>query len=129
MLAGELELNASRPAEDSLIAPAGVISPIAGTLPASVNHTLPSGPAAIESGMLAAFSPVVNSVTVPLGVIFPIALTPVAALKMPGSVNHRFRSGPSTMSSGMLALPVCSPAGDSVIVPLGVIFPIEGVGP
>ena len=45
-------------AEYSVICPDGVIRPIAGVAPASVNHRLPSGPAAIPTGSAPGFRPV-----------------------------------------------------------------------
>ena len=46
-----------RPRENSVIEPDGLTRPIAGRLPSSVNHRLPSGPSAIWNGTLPAFSP------------------------------------------------------------------------
>ena len=59
-------LPAFSPAENSLIAPPGVIRPIA-LLPGSVNHRLPSAPGAIEIGKLRAFRPAENSLICPSG--------------------------------------------------------------
>ena len=70
----------------------GAIRPIARVVPWSVNHRLPSGPAAMSIGELSEFRPAAYSVTCPLGVIRPIAPA--------GSVNHRLPSGPAAMSSG-----------------------------
>ncbi len=89
------------------------IRPIALVVPSSVNHRLPSAPAAMPDGLLPEFSPVENSLIVPLGVIRPIALV------VPRSVNHRLPSAPAAMPDGLL--PEFSPVENPVIVPLGVI--------
>ena len=60
--------------------------------PSSVNHTLPSGPAAMLMGSLRRVV-VRNSLIAPEGVIRPI-LSPVY------SVNQRFPSGPAAMPAG-----------------------------
>src|SRR5258705_11751502 len=73
---------------NSVMIPTGVMRPIA--LPLySVNHILPSGPAAIHSGLLKGVD-TVNNVLLPVGVIRPIRLFPV-------SVNQRLLSGPAAM--------------------------------
>src|SRR5208282_2945285 len=93
-----------RPAEETVTRPILSMRP--------VNQRLPSEPAVIPKGSLAAAD--VNSVTVPLGVIRPIWAAPV-------SVNQRLPSGPFVIPSGwLLAVGI----GNSVIVPLGVIRPI-----
>ena len=74
-----------------MIAPAGVIRPMALVVPASVNHRFPSGPAAMPSGMLPGFRPLENSVIAPAGVMRPMALV------VPWSANHRFPSGPAAI--------------------------------
>src|SRR6185312_6341536 len=56
---------------------------------ASVNHTLPSGPAAM------AVAATGNSLTCPAGVILP-------SRPVNDSVNHRLPSGPLTIASGTL---------------------------
>ena len=57
------------PFVNSVIPPAGVIRPTPVRLAAvRVNQRLPSGPAAIPWGLEPAVSPLVNSVTVPVGV-------------------------------------------------------------
>jgi hypothetical protein len=72
--------------------PAGVMRPIL-LAPNSVNHRLPSGPAAMSTGRALAVMPAPNSVTTPDGVMRPIRL-PL------NSVNHRLPSGPAAMPSG-----------------------------
>src|SRR5882724_10876754 len=83
--------------------------PIELALPASVNHRLPSAPVAMRPGLLP--DGMTNSVTSPVGVIFPILWTSC-------SVNHRLPSGPSAMPVGLLAgvgMPnsLNAPAGES----------------
>src|SRR5688500_16111881 len=74
--------------------PPVVIRPI--WLPArSVNHRLPSGPAAIPKGSLAAVG-TGNSVMTPPGVMRPIRLPAL-------SVTQRLPSGPATIPAGPLA--------------------------
>ncbi len=93
--------------------PAGVIRP---TLLAvnSVNHKLPSGPAAIHEGELPGEMPAENSVTTPAGVI--------RATRLPsGSATHRLPSGPAAIPRG--PLPGVMPAENSVTTPAGVIRP------
>ena len=58
-------LPAFRPAPNSLNAPPGVTRPIALGLPSSVNHRLPSAPAAMKYGQLPAFRPALNSLIAP----------------------------------------------------------------
>ena len=70
---------------NSLIVPLGVIRPILSPC-ASVNQTLPSGPAAIAYGKLFAVG-IGNSLIVPLGVIRPILSTSASA-------NQRLPSDP-----------------------------------
>ena len=94
-----------------MIVPAGVIRPIAGWVPASVNHMLPSGPRAIPPSWASLSSPALNSVIVPAGVIRPIAGW------VPASVNHMFPSGPDAIACGRS--PVVSPALNCLIVPSG----------
>ena len=80
------------PAENSVITPAGVIRP---TRPprASVNHRLPSAPAAIPAGTESGVMPAENSVTSPSGVI--------RATRFPRvSVNHRLPSAPAAILDG-----------------------------
>ena len=74
-------------------APVGVIRPILFPL-FSVNHRLPSAPAAISNGVLFAVG-IVNSVIVPVGVIRPI-LSPLV------SVNHTLPSAPAAIPVGAL---------------------------
>ncbi len=100
-------LSEFSPEENSVIAPLGVIRPIAGVVPSSVNHRAPSGPPVMLRGLLSGFSPAVNSVMVPLCVIRPIALV------APSTVNHRLPSAPGAMD----AAPLLSPAVNSVIAP------------
>ena len=90
-------LLAVSPVENSVIAPVIVMRPIRPGLPRSVNHRLPSGPAAIPVGWLFAVSPVENSVIAPSGVIRPIRPG------LPRSVNHRLPSGPAAIA-GRLAV-------------------------
>ncbi len=52
---------------NSVICPLGVIRPIAGVVPKSTNHRLPSGPATIPLGALPLFRPTENSVICPTG--------------------------------------------------------------
>ena len=87
-----------------MIWPDGVIFPIAFVVPASVNHRFPSSPATIACGALPGFSPTVNSVIWPEGVIRPIA---------PMSTNHTLPSGPGVSELGLLGLG--SPVENSVI--------------
>src|SRR5205823_14110892 len=81
----------------SVTAPAGVILPIRSS-PSSVNHRLPSGPAAMPVGRLSAAMPLVNSLTVPVRVILPIA-------SFPSSANQRSEEHTSELQS--LAYLVC----------------------
>ena len=106
-----------RPTLNSLITwVVGSITPIALVVPLSVNQTLPSGPAAIPSGMLPAFRPTLNSlITCVAGSIIPTALV------VPGSLNHMLPSGPIAIER--TALPGFRPALNSVIVPPVVIRP------
>src|SRR4051794_37442083 len=100
------------------MAPAGVIRPIAPAKPELVNHTLPSGPAAMprcvfpptESG---------NSVIVPEGVIRPIAPGPIVRSS---EVNHTLPSGPAVIAVGQLL--ALRPIVNSVIAPEAEIRPI-----
>src|SRR5882757_7698185 len=84
----------------------------------SVNHTLPSGPAVIPWSLLWALIPLLNSVTVPLGVIRPIRW-------WSSSVNHRLPSEPAAIPTGLLSV-VIRPL-NSVMAPLGVIRPIRSL--
>jgi hypothetical protein len=102
----------TNPVMSSLIVLLGVTRPTV-FIPRSVNHTSPSGPAAICCGELSSGSPVENSVITPVGVIRPIAAW------VPTSVNHRLPSGPAVMKFGNA--PRLNPALNLVIVPLGVI--------
>src|SRR5215813_8410574 len=87
-----------------------VIRPI--LLPSySVNQRLPSGPAVIPLSWLASVR-TSNSVSVPLGVIYPILLP---------AVNQRLPSGPAVIPLSRLA---SVGTANSVSVPLGVIRPI-----
>ena len=99
------------------------IRPTAGVVvESSVNHRLPSAPAAISTGMLPLVKPLENSVIAPAGVIRPIAgVAGVAGV--PGSVNHTFPSGPAAIPPGLL--PLVKPVVNSVIAPSGVIRPIS----
>ncbi len=97
------------PALNSVIAPLGVILPIA-FVPASLNQRLPSGPATMSYRPLPGLSPELNSMIAPLGVILPIALV------VPISVNHKLPSGPGTTIEGRL--PAFKPTLNSVIVPV-----------
>src|SRR5436190_746718 len=60
----------------------------------SVNHRMPSGPAAIPVGPLC-LAGRGNSVMTPAVVIRPTLLAPI-------SVNHRFPSGPAVIPVGLL---------------------------
>ena len=74
-----------------------------------MNQTLPSGPAAMSYGLLAAFGSG-NSVTAPAVV--------TRAMRFPSnSVNHMFPSGPAAIRYG--ELPALIPAENSVTVPAG----------
>src|SRR5713101_7667169 len=101
-------LPAFRPFEYSVIAcVVGLIVPIAGVLPLSVNQRLPSGPAAILPGTLPAW--ILNSViTCVVGLIVPIA--PV----VPGSTNQRLASVPTAIAAPG-ALPAFRPVLHSAI--------------
>src|SRR2546428_256625 len=79
----------------------------------SVNHTLPSGPAAMKAGRLFAVG-TGNSVISPAGVIRPIWFALI-------SVNHRFPSEPEAMSSGSL---FAVGTGNSIRLPEVLIRPI-----
>src|ERR1700759_1066314 len=81
----------------------------------SVNHRLPSGPAAIPNGWLPGVIPVETSVTVPVGVTRATLPPPLASL------NQRFPSGPAAIPDGLLWGVI--PVGNSVTVPEGVIRP------
>src|SRR5437879_5393405 len=105
---------------NSRITPAGVICPIL-AVPNTVNHKLPSGPAAMPNGSL--FAGRLNSVIAPPGLIRPI---------FPDSVNHKFPSGPAAIADGRQPegggkVPHVFAAGrlNSVIAPAGVIRPIR----
>jgi len=93
---------------NSVTTPAVVILPIL-LLDCSVNHKLPSGPAAIAKG--AAPVGVANSVTTPAVVIVPTLL-------LDGSVNHRLPSGPAVIP--FVDRPTCIRL---VVLPARVIFP------
>src|SRR5579864_4901691 len=111
---------------NSVMIPAGVIRPIL-PIPGSENQRLPSGPAVISLGWSsgAALSPVdwlldegvVNSVTVPVGVIRPI-LCPCC------SANQRLPSGPTVIPKGS---PELVGTENSVKVPVGVMRPIPPI--
>ena len=63
----------------SVTTPAGVIFPIVWLpLPSSVNHTLPSGPAARKKEVAPTVIPLLYSVITPAVVIFPIRLPPLS---------------------------------------------------
>ena len=47
----------------SVMSPVGVMRPMPGSRPCSVNQRLPSGPAVMSAGALATVRPVENSVT------------------------------------------------------------------
>src|SRR5579871_1833696 len=91
---------ASRPAEVSWITPAGVIQPTRpfgfGPFFCSVNHTLPSGPPAIDPSPLYSceLRPLLNRVCVPALVMRPIGLA------APGTENQTFPSGPAATATG-----------------------------
>ena len=75
---------------NSVIAPVGVIRPIALIEPGSVNQTLPSGPAATPLGALPPLRPLLNSeIACVVVLIVPIADA------VPLSPNHMFPSGPA----------------------------------
>ncbi len=75
-----------------MIVPLGVIRPIAGVLPSSVNQRLPSGPAVTVNGTLPGFSPRLKTVSRPLGVSRRIEHLPSPI--QPRSANQRLPSGP-----------------------------------
>jgi hypothetical protein len=111
-----------------VIVPSGLIRPIAGVVPWSVNQTFPSGPRVRFAGALVELRPALNSLIVPPGVIRPIALV------VPESLNQTFPSRPVTIPLFDLdtaapppgKLPGFRPALNSLIVPPGVICPIAG---
>src|SRR5262249_13998859 len=76
---------------NSVTVPAVVICPML-LLKTSVNHSAPSGPAAMERGWLAALV-TLNSVIVPLVEIRPIC-------PLTNSANQSAQSGPATMPIG-----------------------------
>src|SRR5262249_62363309 len=86
-----------RPAENSVMTPAGVMRPIAPgsvlLLGCCVNQTLPSGPAVMKFSLVPGVMPAENSVTTPAGVIRPI-------LFAWASVNQRLPSGPRVIPAG-----------------------------
>src|ERR1035437_3864843 len=96
-------------------APAGVMRPIRWPLN-SVNHRVPSDPAAMPSGPLPAVKPVEYSVMTPAVVMRPIRL-PL------NSVNHRAPSDPAAMALGLL--PAVRPVEYSVMTPAVVMRPIR----
>ncbi len=87
---------------NSVTTPPGVIRPACLRL-LSMNHTLPSGPAAMPHTSLPRWMPAENDVTTPAGVIRP---TPSRAL------NHMLPSGPAAIRTGELP----APARNSVTV-------------
>src|ERR1035437_4677415 len=94
-------------------APAGVMPPIRWPLN-SVNHRVPSDPAAMPSGPLPAVKPVEYSVMTPAVVMRPIRL-PL------DSVNHRAPSGPAAIPMP----PSTWPVEYSVMTPAVVMRPIR----
>ena len=95
-----------------VIAPIPVAKSFSPIVTMAVNHSRPSGPAAIASSTMT--PPVSNSVTVPSGVILATAL-------FDGSTNHMLPSGPAVMPTG--SLPGVMPAENSVTAPSGVTRP------
>ena len=69
-------LSAPSPSVNSVMIPDGVISPMAGLRPESVNQRFPFGPITISFGKLPGFRPCVYSVMAPDGVILPMAGVP-----------------------------------------------------
>ncbi len=97
-----------RPSENSVIAPVpGSMRPMRPGSAASVNHSLPSGPAAMSAGSDEPDSPELNSVMSPSGVMRPIA-------PFERSANQRLPSGPTAMPAGSLF--GVSPSVNSVTV-------------
>src|SRR5207244_4319577 len=104
------------PAEYSVTVPDVVIFPT--RLPLySVNHRLPSGPAAMPRGPAPLVMPAEYSVTNPDGVILPIPPTN----KVPVSVNHRLPSGPAAIPFGCAC--AVMPNEYSVTVPVVPVAP------
>src|SRR5436309_7074233 len=108
---------------NSVITPAGVMRPIAGTAPLSANQTFPSGPTARRPREIVGLSPAVNMVIVPAVVARPI----------PGCVvpttNQRFPSGPTAIDA-----PGPFPAGRALLNSVtacvaGSNLPSAGIGP
>ena len=85
-------LSALSPTENSLICPAIVTRPIAGTFPWSANHICPSGPGAIATGPAPEFKPAEYWVIWPSAVIRPMTAP---------SANHRLPSGPGAIPWGL----------------------------
>ena len=106
-----------RPTLYSVIAPAGVIRPILRT-PASVNQTLPSGPAVIALGLRSEAS--LNSATEPVA-----GLRRAIRCLLPCTVNQREAFGPAVTCCGSrpATKPGTLPARYSVITPLTVMVP------
>ncbi len=102
------------------MAPDGVISPMAGVRPESVNQRFPFGPATISFGKLPGFRPCVYSVMTPDGVIMPMA----GASEL-SSVNHKFPSGPWAIEPS--ALCALSPLRNWVTCPLGLTSPMAAL--
>src|SRR5262245_29503710 len=98
-----------------------VIRPIAGSVPLSVNQTLPSGPGPIPYTVAPGFSPELNSMISPA-----VVIRPIASIGSASSVNQRAPSGPPAMKYGQL--PVIRPAENLVICPAGVTRPISAPG-
>jgi hypothetical protein len=94
-----------------------VIRPILSAF-VSVNHSAPSGPVAIDSGLLARVG-IGNSVTFPLVVIRPILLAA-------DSVNQSAPSGPAAIPHGPL---LAVGSGYSVTLPVVVSLPIALAAP
>jgi hypothetical protein len=69
-------LPRARPRLNSMMRPRGVIRPIAGCLPWSVNHTSPAGVAVSVAGTLPGCRPRSNVVMLPWGLRRPIAQRP-----------------------------------------------------
>ncbi len=80
------------PRRNSVMRPCGVIRPIAGRAPSSVNHRFPSAPAAIVKGTLPRASPRRYSVILPWRPTRPIAQWP-STMQLTSS-NHTAPSGP-----------------------------------
>jgi hypothetical protein len=77
-----------------VITPAVVMRPIL-LLKNSVNHSAPSGPAAMSKGLLLAVESVDDSLMTPAVVMRPILLPRISA-------NHSAPSGPAVIPKGLL---------------------------